>query len=157
MQDLDPKLSFASDAGATPSSPGEALACLIGAIVRQVVLALTFQSDGQGLPWKATGSFWVLLGMAGLMSMGRCPANLGMAIWLLAPATVIAILVMLQALRGRQFVCLSLYLCCAIGTNALATFQVFVGLQPTVLIDLWGLAAFVECAQRVLKPKRRLG
>ena len=67
MQDLDPEMSFASDAGAVPSSLGEALACLIDTIVSQVVLALTFQSDGQGLPRNATRSFWVLLGMAGLI------------------------------------------------------------------------------------------
>ena len=157
MQDLDPEMSFAPDAGAASPSPGEALACLIDAIVRQVVLALTFQSDGQGLPRKATGSFWVLLGMAGLMSLGHYPADLGMALWLLAPATVIAILAMLHALRGKQFVCLSLFLCCAIGTNALVTIQVFIGLEPDELIDLWGLAAFATCAQRVLRPKRRLG
>jgi hypothetical protein len=157
MQDLDPEMSFASDAGAVPSSLGEALACLIDAIVRQVVLALTFQSDGQGLPRNVTRSFWVLLGMAGLMSLGRYPTDLGTAIWLVAPVIVIATLAMLHALRGRQLVCLSLFLCCAIGTNALATFQVFVGLQPSGLIDLWGLAAFVECAQKVLKPKGRLG
>jgi hypothetical protein len=142
---------------ASSSSPGQALACLTDAIVRHVVLALTLRSDGQGLPKRATGSFWILLAMAGIVSLGRQPADPGTAIWLFGPATVIATLAMLHALRGRKFVCLSLFLCCAIGTNVLAMLQAFVGLQPSVLIDLWGLAAFVECAKKALKPTRRPG
>lgn len=136
-------------------SLGAAMVLMADAVVRQVVFALTFQSDGRGLPGKATPAFWFLVTLTGVLSVEHQIGDVGTLIWLVAPAIVVGVLSALGALQAKHFRCLSLFLCCAIGVNALTAVQQFFDVEPRELANTWGVATFVVCALRVLSARRR--
>lgn len=132
----------------------------IRALIAQSLLAITFRSDGNGLPAKPGGAFAALLVVAVLVFAGRFSidyADLSLPMAVVAFCAQQAIFAVIFG--ASWFQVLSLYLCISIGIDGVGLMLSSVGISIPQLLTVWEFSAtavgFLRFGAKLRKQRDR--
>ncbi len=128
---------------------------ILSAVWHHAYLAVTFRSNGKGLPTRPSSSFWFLVACSLLVSIFRLCIVEGQSLFFAVLGDVITLVFLSLSFRGTRFVFVPAFLAVSIGIDAFASLsEPFLPPATHWLLYAWGLAAYFITATKVTNRLR---